>query len=611
MWVILILISILVGMCGIVLAGPAHRPARIPPGRSTFAVPPAYYYSGDGTWQPAVMTGATASASGRAGHVPPPSAGSHNSYLRGDGTWQFANNAPTAGQYYMTIQPDGITVAPAQLFPFALAPQASAGAAITQPASTRFRLDAGYVYKVTAAAVFADTTTTTATTTTTTTNTTTTTTNTTDTNNTAGVSGYCWYNHTTATRFGIAGESSATASSAAIGYIAPTAPTQISLIILYGGGTVQTAPHPRSFALLESVSNNNTVSVFAGATALAAGQQGYIPAPPAGSQSLFLRGDGTWAGGYANAPTAAQYYMASQPDAADVVAGQPFAFSAVPLYAAGSAVTQTTPAAFVLRGGHTYKLAAAVMAAASVVYRWHNRTAETAIGHAGRAYSTALGFLTPAADTTVQLMVVAADAGARCFAAEAGQCSWALIEVVGNSNTVAPFAGATADAAGLAGYIPAPPPGKHTAYLRGDGTWHTHVDARLHATMVPGVCVLAWTDYVPFANVAARTGTAITNVSPTLYSLEAGHTYACTASCAMLSAGLELLYVWYNISAQTQFGNIGQSTYNDVLTPVPARGIIAPTATTLVAVMVVSTSKATITCSGPTAAVPHMSIELL
>lgn len=36
------------------------------------------------------------------------------------------------------------------------------------------------------------------------------------------------------------------------------------------------------------------VSVMAGATALAAGTQGTVPAPSAGEHTDFLRGDGTW-----------------------------------------------------------------------------------------------------------------------------------------------------------------------------------------------------------------------------------------------------------------------------------------------------------------------------
>lgn len=39
----------------------------------------------------------------------------------------------------------------------------------------------------------------------------------------------------------------------------------------------------------------NNVDIMTGATALAAGTKGLVPAPQATQQGLFLRGDGTWA----------------------------------------------------------------------------------------------------------------------------------------------------------------------------------------------------------------------------------------------------------------------------------------------------------------------------
>ena len=41
--------------------------------------------------------------------------------------------------------------------------------------------------------------------------------------------------------------------------------------------------------------NNTTYSPMTGATADAAGTSGLVPAPAAGKQGQFLRGDGTWA----------------------------------------------------------------------------------------------------------------------------------------------------------------------------------------------------------------------------------------------------------------------------------------------------------------------------
>ena len=584
---------------------------------SPFAVPESYYYRGDGTWAPAIMVGARATADGVSGHVPPPLAGTHNSYLRGDGTWQFANNAPTAGQYCLaavldtantltitatpaptsTLAPANTYIAP---FAFAIPPIASSGPAISRPTTSQFGLAAGHTYKLTASLVFVD----------------------------SSVSAeYGWYNQQTDTLIGIAGKTSTHASTPAIGYLTVTVPCTVVLVAVRDGRavsqtlqTTQTTQTPqtlqsqlavlRSFALLEVVSNNNTIGAFSGATTAMPGQQGYIPAPPAGAQNMFLRGDGTWAGGYANAPSAAQYYMANQPADTPLLARHPFVFATTPVYSAGSAITHSTPTDFVLRGGHTYKLTAAIVSAMPAAYQWYNCTTQSAIGNAGSDARAAMGFLTPVAATTVQLIISVADDGAYSHAPAGGaQCSWALLEVVSSNNVVAPFAGATADTGGLAGYIPAPPPGTHTAYLRGDGTWHTPETARLHAETTPGQCAVQSGDYVPFPAVLSTSGTAVAQVSPTIYAIDGGSKYRCTASCGMLVSGLEVLYVWYSISNNTQFGNVGQSTYNGVVATTPAIGVISPAAQEQIAVLVVSPGAATIMSDNRYSVMPHIIIE--
>jgi hypothetical protein len=53
--------------------------------------------------------------------------------------------------------------------------------------------------------------------------------------------------------------------------------------------------------------NNTTYSAFKGATSSAAGGSGLVPAPDAGKQGQYLRGDGTWA-----TPTDTKYSDATQ-----------------------------------------------------------------------------------------------------------------------------------------------------------------------------------------------------------------------------------------------------------------------------------------------------------
>jgi hypothetical protein len=71
----------------------SHPHPRICPNR--FGVNAGYYLSGDGGWA-GQMQPAAASADGDTGLVPMPKAGQQNSYLRGDGKWIQANNAPTS-----------------------------------------------------------------------------------------------------------------------------------------------------------------------------------------------------------------------------------------------------------------------------------------------------------------------------------------------------------------------------------------------------------------------------------------------------------------------------------------------------------------------------------
>ena len=78
---------------------------------AAFAASPAsadgqnYYLRGDGTWAATSMSGATATAAGTGGFVPPPAAGTQSQFLRGDGTWQnsitpyfYTSNPAIGGQ---------------------------------------------------------------------------------------------------------------------------------------------------------------------------------------------------------------------------------------------------------------------------------------------------------------------------------------------------------------------------------------------------------------------------------------------------------------------------------------------------------------------------------
>ena len=221
------------------------------------------------------FTGATSNTDGIVGYIPAPPAGTQNSYLRGDGSWQQANNAPTAAEYIHVTSNNNISVPAintAVPLPNLLA---AAGSRILQPTSTTFQLEAYCSYKCTGViSVVA-----------------------------MGVI-YQWYNVTTGTLIGVAGNngnSLQTQATMATAIISPTVQTTLSLYITYisQGGTIygqtQQDQYRRGpFALIEVISNNNTITQFTGASSGSAGSIGYIPAPSAGQQNFVLTGGGNW-----------------------------------------------------------------------------------------------------------------------------------------------------------------------------------------------------------------------------------------------------------------------------------------------------------------------------
>ena len=246
-----------------------------------------YYMRGDGVWVTSLMAGATPRRAGMTGMVPTPAVGAQNSYLRGDGTWQQANNAPTAAicmhVAYIAGRDFRIQTPTAGVaFPFntVMFSTGTSGVITPSPSATNittFNLAAGNTYKCVAQMGY-------------------------------NIDGsdfiYQWstvpYVVGTTTLFGVVGDlaSATPRGNTAIGYITVATPVTISLIVTSPGnipscispGTLNNYP----WATIEVVSNNNTITQFTGATASAAGTIGYIPAPPAGAQSSYLRGDGTW-----------------------------------------------------------------------------------------------------------------------------------------------------------------------------------------------------------------------------------------------------------------------------------------------------------------------------
>lgn len=206
------------------------------------------------------------------------------------------------------------------------------------------------------------------------------------------------------------GAASASAAGKAGLVPAPAAGAQAKY--LRGDGTWQTPP-------------NTTYSNMGGATSSAAGSAGLVPAPAAGKQASFLRGDGTWV-----VPTNTTYAMAN-----------------------------TTTLGLVMIG-----------------YSENGKNYPVELDGSGKMYVNV-----PWTDTNTTYGVVGANGSTglvkngSTVTSASGYIACPIVSGVpyykDTNTTYANMKAATASAAGAAGLVPAPAAGKQTSFLRGDGTW--------------------------------------------------------------------------------------------------------------------------------------------
>lgn len=181
---------------------------------------------------------------------------------------------------------------------------------------------------------------------------------------------------------------------------------------LRGDGTWQTPP-------------NTTYSNMGGATSSAAGSAGLVPAPAAGKQASFLRGDGTWV-----VPTNTTYAKAN-----------------------------TTTLGLVMIG-----------------YAENGKNYPVELDGSGKMFVNV-----PWTDTNTTYGVVGANGSTglvkngSTVTSASGYIACPIVSGVpyykDTNTTYANMKAATASAAGAAGLVPAPAAGKQTSFLRGDGTW--------------------------------------------------------------------------------------------------------------------------------------------
>lgn len=206
------------------------------------------------------------------------------------------------------------------------------------------------------------------------------------------------------------GAASASAAGKAGLVPAPAAGAQAKY--LRGDGTWQTPP-------------NTTYSNMGGATSSAAGSAGLVPAPAAGKQTSFLRGDGTWV-----VPTNTTYAKAN-----------------------------TTTLGLVMIG-----------------YSENGKNYPVELDSSGKMYVNV-----PWTDTNTTYGVVGANGSTglvkngSTVTSASGYTACPIVDGIpyykDTNTTYANMKAATASAAGAAGLVPAPAAGKQASFLRGDGTW--------------------------------------------------------------------------------------------------------------------------------------------
>ena len=304
-----------------------------------------------------VFTGATASAGGKTGLVPAPAVGQQNRFLKADGTWaipvdtdtKVTNTLNTAAKAYLTGTTTATTNTGTQVF------------------------DTGVYLTENPGELHAD-------------------------KFVGAVSG----NAETATS---ATKATNDAKDQAItGYIRGLSVNGRTITYTKGDGTTGT---------ITTQDTNTTYNVFKAATASAAGGTGLVPAPAAGAQDKFLRGDGTW-------QVPINTWRGIQDNLTSTATDQ--SLSANQGKVLKGLVDGKAPAS------HTHKYAS--------------------------------GFSVSGTTVTVSY----------------GDGSSSTFKTQDTNTTYSDMHGATADAAGTHGLVPAPAAGDQTKYLQANGTWTTPHD---------------------------------------------------------------------------------------------------------------------------------------
>lgn len=213
---------------------------------------------------------------------------------------------------------------------------------------------------------------------------------------------------------------------------------------------------------------NTTYTNMGAASASAAGKAGLVPAPAAGAQAKYLRGDGTWQ----TPPNTTYSNMGGATSSAAGSAGL------VPAPAAGKQASFLRgDGTWVIPTNTTYaKANTTTLGLVMIGYAENGKNYPVELDSSGKMYVKV-----PWTDTNTTYGVVGANGSTGLVkngSTVTSSSGYTACPIVGGvpyykdtNTTYANMKAATASAAGAAGLVPAPAAGKQTSFLRGDGTW--------------------------------------------------------------------------------------------------------------------------------------------
>lgn len=213
---------------------------------------------------------------------------------------------------------------------------------------------------------------------------------------------------------------------------------------------------------------NTTYTNMGAASASAAGKAGLVPAPAAGAQAKYLRGDGTWQ----TPPNTTYSNMGGATSSAAGSAGL------VPAPAAGKQASFLRgDGTWVIPTNTTYaKANTTTLGLVMIGYAENGKNYPVELDSSGKMYVNV-----PWTDTNTTYGVVGANGSTglvkngSTVTSSSGYTACPIVDGIpyykDTNTTYANMKAATASAAGAAGLVPAPAAGKQTSFLRGDGTW--------------------------------------------------------------------------------------------------------------------------------------------